>query len=85
MLMELHAMHIAAGRLAGKESTCGKKIAYGSEESARKAAASMNAKPSTRSVLEEYPCAFCDRWHVGRKMSIEELRRAVEVMSEETP
>lgn len=85
MTPELHAMHIAAGRLAGQESACGKKVAYGSEISATIAADAMNEKPTTRNVLEAYPCAFCEKWHVGRKMSVEELRRAIEVMSEETP
>jgi hypothetical protein len=80
---ELHALHIAAGRLAGRDRTCGTKIGYGSEESAMKAVDSMNRKVTTRKPLEAYPCAFCDKWHVGRKMSDEELRAAA-APSEET-
>jgi len=34
----------------------------------------MNKKPTTRKELEAYPCAFCEKWHIGRKMSLEELR-----------
>jgi hypothetical protein len=70
----LFDLHIAAGRKAGLERTCGKKVAYKAEESAERVAVEMNAKPSTRKPLEGYPCAFCGNWHVGRKMSLEELR-----------
>lgn len=75
---ELFDLHINAGKKAGQERTCGKKVAYGSEESALKAAGQMNAKPGTRKELEGYPCFFCSKWHVGRKMSLEELRSYVE-------
>lgn len=69
----VHDLHIRAGTRAGRERTCGKKVDYRSEESAEKAAARMNAKPTTRNTLEPYPCAFCHGWHVGRAMSLEEL------------
>lgn len=72
---EIHDLHIRAGRAVGRERTCGQKVAYGSEETASKAAASMNRKPKTRNVLEPYPCAFCGKWHIGRAMSREELER----------
>jgi hypothetical protein len=65
-------LHLIAGEKAGKEKTCGSKIKY-SEASAVKAAAKMNTKPTTRKELEAYPCFFCGQWHVGRKMSKEEL------------
>lgn len=68
-------LHLAAGRLAGVERTCGRKIRY-SEASAEKAAVKMNGKPGTRNVLEAYPCCFCGQWHVGRKMSESELQAA---------
>jgi hypothetical protein len=71
---ELFHLHIAAGLKAGKERTCGKKVAYPSEESGVRAANEMNTKPTTRKELEAYPCAFCKQWHIGRKMSLEELR-----------
>lgn len=70
----IYDLHIAGGLKAGQERTCGKKVAYPSEESSLKAATSMNKKPTTRKQLEGYPCAFCSQWHVGRQMSEEELR-----------
>jgi hypothetical protein len=72
----LHALHVAAGLRAGRERTCTGKIAYGGEDSASRAAAQMNRKPTTRKVLEAYPCAFCLAWHIGRAMSPEELDAA---------
>ena len=76
MTPDLHAMHIAAGIAAGRDRTCGKKVGYTSEASAQAGADAMNRKPGTRNVLEAYPCAFCARWHVGRKMSEAELAAA---------
>lgn len=69
---EVRAAHLEAGRLYGREATCGRKVAY-SENSAMKAAESMNAKSSTRKELEAYPCYWCGQWHIGRKMDAEEL------------
>lgn len=69
-----HDLHIQAGTIAGREATCGTKVDYQSEETAAKAALTMNAKPRTRSVLEPYPCAFCHGWHIGRAMSVEDMR-----------
>lgn len=74
---ELRELHINAGRVAGEERTCGKKIRYPTEESAMRAATGMNNKPSTRKPLEAYPCAFCEQWHIGRAMSLDELRSYV--------
>lgn len=86
MTPELIALHIAAGLGAGRERTCGTKIRYPAEESAVKAATSMNKKPTTRNVLEAYPCAFCREWHVGRhvgrQMSEDELRLAATALGE---
>jgi hypothetical protein len=73
---EIFDLHINAGRKAGQERTCGKKVAYPTEESALRAAEAMNRKPTTRKKLEGYPCAFCQKWHIGREMSLEELREA---------
>ena len=69
---KLKELHIKAGKKAGEEKTCGKKIRY-SEKSALKAAEKMNKKPTTRNELEAYPCAFCEKWHIGRKMTEEYL------------
>lgn len=74
----LYEMHLLAGKAAGVEKTCGKKIQYPSEESAARAAASMNAKPTTKRTLEEYPCAFCSKWHIGGKMTLGVLHSLAE-------
>ena len=78
MEKKLFDLHIVAGQKAGRERTCGAKVAYPTEESAERAALEMNAKPTTRKPLEGYPCAFCEKWHTGRKMSLDELRAYTE-------
>ena len=78
MEQELYDLHIIAGLKAGIERTCGKKVKYNTEESANKAAIVMNEKPNTRNILEAYPCTFCKKWHIGRKMSLEELRSYID-------
>lgn len=70
---DVYDLHITAGLKAGKDRTCGKKINYITECSAEKAVTAMNKKTYPK-VLEHYPCAFCNGWHIGRKMSEEELR-----------
>ena len=72
MEQEIIDLHLRAGKLAGEARTCGTKVRY-SEPSAIRAAESMNRKPTTRHELEPYPCYFCSQWHIGRKMSKEEL------------
>lgn len=72
MEQEIFNLHLQAGKKAGEQRTCGKKIKY-SEISANKAAVKMNSKSTTRNELEPYPCYFCNQWHIGRKMSKEEL------------
>ncbi len=64
-------LHLVAGKRCGREATCGTKIDYKSEASGQRAAEAMMAKGSKE--LEPYPCAFCDGWHIGRKMTEEEL------------
>jgi hypothetical protein len=75
MKERLRLLHLAAGLRCGEQYTCGKKVKYGTEKSANKAAIAMNKKPTTRNELEPYPCPFCEKWHVGRKMSEKELER----------
>jgi hypothetical protein len=70
---DLQKLHIEAGRLCGKDKTCGDKINYITEATAIQAAERMNKKPNTRNILEGYPCAFCNGWHIGRKMTRSEL------------
>lgn len=68
---ETKQLHIAAGRHYGWKATHGTKINYKSEESGQRACVAMMAKGAKE--LEAYPCAFCDGWHIGRKMTEEEL------------
>jgi len=63
-------LHILAGKAAGIERTCGAKVQYPTEDSAVRAAESMNKKPTTKRELEPYPCAFCSQWHIGGKMTL---------------
>lgn len=69
----IHALHIQAGLKAGKDRTCTNKVSLSSEEAATKVAVKMNAKPTCRHEVEAYPCAFCGKWHTGRRMTLEEL------------
>lgn len=69
---ETMQLHIAAGHFYGRDASCGNKIDYKSESSAQRAADAMMAKGSKE--LEPYPCAWCSGWHIGRKMTQEELR-----------
>jgi hypothetical protein len=72
---EIHGLHLEAGRKAGIERTCGKRIKYADETTAGKAAASLNRSPKKRHDVEPYPCAFCNQWHIGGIMPVEILRK----------
>ncbi len=65
-------MHLAAGLAYGQERTCGKKMDFESEETAVRMAPKLSEKFGH--VMEAYPCAFCDGWHVGREMTEEERK-----------
>ena len=69
MTSEEYEWHLAAGRIYGREATCGSKVDYGSEYRAVDVAEKMTAKHEGRKVLEAYPCAWCSGWHVGRAMT----------------
>jgi hypothetical protein len=73
MNKDIQEIHLKVGSILGENRTCGKKINYFTEEKAAQAAEKMNRKESTRNILEAYPCVFCSGWHIGRKMSVEEL------------
>lgn len=64
------AMHLRAGKVYGRERTCGKKTDFKSEERAAKSAPVLSEKYGHQ--MEAYPCAFCNGWHVGREMTDEE-------------
>lgn len=66
-------MHLKAGLAYGRERTCGVKHNFKSEETAVKVAPRLSEKFGH--VMEGYPCAFCDGWHVGREMTPEERAR----------
>lgn len=66
-------MHLLAGKTYGQEATCGKKIDFQSEETATKSAVKLTDK--YQRDMEAYPCYFCNGWHVGRKLTQEEIER----------
>lgn len=67
-----HAVDIVAGLAYGRKATCGVKVDYKSQESARRAEVALNAKDDRRHELEAYPCAWCFGWHIGRRMDEKE-------------
>ena len=71
---ETHRLHLIAGRRYGREATCGSKVNYLFEETANKAVIATQRKANK--PLEAYPCFWCNGWHIGRKMSEQELREA---------
>ncbi|WP_310483564.1 hypothetical protein [Chamaesiphon sp. VAR_48_metabat_403] len=75
---DIYSLHLNAGKAIGKDKTCGSKIDYQTELTASEAAERMNSKPNTRNILEAYPCAFCQGWHIGRAMTKEELESYIE-------
>lgn len=70
---KIKQLHLNAGKICGEEHTCKGKINYKSEETALKAADSLNKSGKARHEVEPYPCVFCSGWHIGRKMSLKEL------------
>jgi hypothetical protein len=73
----LRQLHLEAGLKCGQERTCGSKRRYESEPQAGRAAAAHNRWSERKHDVEPYPCAFCDRWHLGRVMSVEELEAVI--------
>ena len=69
---EIYLSHIKAGYVCGKEHTCGKKIDYKNSEKSGLTAEKLSIKYNKE--MEAYPCVFCHGWHIGRKMSTEELQ-----------
>ena len=70
-------LHLKAGLACGVEKVCVNqkinkpKVDYGSFETAFKNAEKLSVKFGRE--MEPYPCPFCNGWHIGRKMSVEEL------------
>lgn len=74
-------VHHIAGYLSGRERACGKKVDYQSEGSAVR-----NAERATlryNSEKEAYPCIWCGGWHIGRKMTQEEVREILDMLDRE--
>jgi hypothetical protein len=76
---EVHDLHIQAGLKCGEDKTCGKKTKFETEEAASKAALAHNRWEKRKHDVEPYPCAFCHKWHVGGIMSLDVLRKIVNV------
>jgi hypothetical protein len=68
---KLITMHLLAGKTYGEEATCGTKVDYKSEGTAEKSAIKLTQKYQRE--MEHYPCFFCKGWHVGRKLTSEEI------------
>lgn len=82
MNRETQDFHLYVGKAYGRDSTCGPpdkpKIDYKGFERARSVALVLTAKFG--SPLEPYPCYWCDGWHVGRALTIEEIDRFMKEM-----
>lgn len=78
-LVELHKK---TGLVCGEEKTCGIKVVYECEEDASRSALALSKKGISKYELEAYPCPFCNKWHVGRKMSREELEKWEKIYDE---
>lgn len=59
MTKEEILMHLAYGNYAGEEKTCGFKNAHTTEETATRAADSLNNSGKARHEVEAYPCYWC--------------------------
>jgi hypothetical protein len=60
-------MHYRAARAYGRDSSCGGKQDYQTEEASNKAALSLSKKKNM--PYEGYPCVWCNGWHVGRTLT----------------
>jgi len=65
--------HLTAALYFGQESSCGSKIRHKTFSAASVAAQSASIKYGKPKA--PYPCPFCDKWHVGRQMSQDELKK----------
>ena len=74
---KLYNLHLESGRIAGRDKTCGKKNAFETEEAAQKASDAHNRWEKRHHDVEPYPCAFCEKWHIGGVMSVELLESIV--------
>jgi len=64
--------HLRAAKRYGKESCCLTKIQHKTYSHAAVAAESASIKYGKEKT--PYPCPYCKMWHVGRKLSQNELK-----------
>jgi len=69
---KLIRVHILAGKEYGQEPTCGAKVDYKTEATATRIAEKLSSKFGKE--MEAYPCYWCNGWHIGRKLTKEELQ-----------
>jgi hypothetical protein len=74
---DIYQLHLDAGRICGRERTCGVKRPFDDEAAAQKAALAHNAWVRRKHDVEPYPCPFCGKWHIGRVMSPTELQAII--------
>lgn len=70
MKSDEYRMHIWVCHVYGKQSACRNKVNYRSEQKANEKAQTLTKQYCK--LLEAYPCAFCDGWHIGRALTDEE-------------
>ena len=75
-------LHTKAGIVCGQQKTCGKKVRYNTEETATKSAKKLFESGKSKYELEPYPCPFCTKWHIGRKMAAKELEKWEKIFDE---
>lgn len=74
-------IHRHTALIAGIEKAHGVKHQYPNHETAIRGAAALNKSPKRRNEVEPYPCPFCDTWHIGRLMDVDD---AVNVFANDT-
>lgn len=76
-------LHLYVGEKYGRDATCGSKdkpkINYKAFDRARKTALVLSKKFDK--AMEPYPCYWCDGWHIGRALTIEEIERFLKEMN----
>ena len=79
MKKETHAIHLKAGKLCGRERTCGMKRGFDAEEKAIAAANAHNRWDGRLHDVEAYPCPFCHYWHIGKIMPLDILQAMADI------
>ena len=77
MESDVYELHLEVGKMSGESQTCGTKVQHNGIYQAEKAAAAHNQWDKRKHDVQAYPCFFCDHWHVGGIMTIEELKAVI--------